>query len=72
MDYYIFYIIFIKKIYSNDISSIKSTFITCSSHFYKGALEIFKSIKNATTTFPNNTTNIERYLSVTPQNPGVC
>ena len=43
---------------------IKSSSTTSSSSFYKSPLEIFKSIKNATTSSPNNTTDIDRYLSV--------
>ena len=53
-----------KEKYCNDISSIKSSFTTSSSHFYKGALEIFNSRKNASIGSPNNTTDIEKYLNV--------
>ena len=38
--------------------------MTSSSSFYKTPLEMFKSGKNATTSSPNNTTDIDRYLSV--------
>ena len=60
---YILYSIYKEK-YENDISLIKSSFTTSSSSFYKIPLEMFKSKKNATTSSPNNTTDIDRYLSV--------
>ena len=60
---YILYNIYKEK-YGNDISLIKSSSTTSSSSFYKSPLEMFKSIKNATTSSPNNTTDIDRYLSV--------
>ena len=50
--------------YGNNISLIKSSSMTSSSFFYKSPLEMFKIIKNATTSSPNNTTDIDRYLSV--------
>ena len=74
--YYIFYIknelnslLFIlyniyKEKYGNYISLIKSSSTTSSSSFYKSPLEMFKSRKNATTSSPNNTTDIDRYLNV--------
>ena len=43
---------------------IKSSSTTSSLYFYKSPLEIFKSRKKITTSFPNNTTDIDRYLSV--------
>ena len=60
---YILYNIYKEK-YGNDISLIKSSFTTSSSSFYKSPLEMFKSRKNATTSSQNNTTDIDRYLSV--------
>ena len=60
---YILYNIYKEK-YGNDISLIKSSSMTSSSSFYKSPLEMFKSRKIATTSSPNNTTNIDRYLSV--------
>ena len=59
---YILYNIYKEK-YGNNINLIKSSFTTNSSSFYK-SLEMFKSIKNATTSSPNNTIDIDRYLSV--------
>ena len=53
-----------KEKYGKDISMIKSSSTTSSSSFYKSPLEMFKSRKNATTSSPNNTTDIDRYLSV--------
>ena len=53
-----------KEKYGNDISAIKSSSTTNSSSFYKSPLKMFKSRKNATTSFPNNTTDINSYLSV--------
>ena len=53
-----------KEKYGNDISSIKSSSMISSSSFYKRPLEMYKSRKNETTNSPNNTTNIDRYLSV--------
>ena len=41
-----------------------SSFTTSSSSFYKIPLEMFKSRKNATTSSPNNTTDIDRNLSL--------
>ena len=38
--------------------------MTNSSAFCKSSLEMFKSSKKATTSSPNNTTDIDRYLSV--------
>ena len=46
------------------ISLIKSSSTISSSSFYKSSLEMFKSRKKATTSSPNNTTDIDRYLSV--------
>ena len=60
---YILYNIYKEK-YGNDISLIKSLSTTSSSSFYKSPLEMFKSRKKATTSSPNNTTDIDRYLSV--------
>ena len=60
---YILYNIY-KEIYGNYISLIKSSSTTNSSSFYKSPLEMFKSRKNATTSSPNNTTDIDRYLSI--------
>ena len=60
---YILYNIYKEK-YGNNISLIKSSSTTNSSSFYKSPLKMFKSRKNATTSSPNNTTNIDRYLSV--------
>ena len=60
---YILYNIYKEK-YGNNISLIKSSFTTSSSSFYKSPLEMFKSRKKATTSSPNNTTDIDRYLSV--------
>ena len=60
---YILYNIYKEK-YGNNISLIKSSSTTSSSSFYKSPLEMFKSRKKATTNSPNNTTNIDRYLSV--------
>ena len=60
---YILYNIYKEK-YGNDISLIKSSSTTCSSSFCKSPLEMFKSRKKATTSSPNNTTDIYRYLSV--------
>ena len=53
-----------KEKYGNDISLIKSSSTTSSSSFYKSPLEMFKSKKKATTSSPNNTTDINRYLSI--------
>ena len=53
-----------KEKYGNDISLIKSSSTTSSSSFYKSLLEMFKNRKNATTSSPNNTTDIDRYLSI--------
>ena len=58
---YILYNIYKEK-YSNDISEIKSSFTINSSSFYKSPLKMFKSIKNATTSSPKNTIDIDRYL----------
>ena len=60
---YILYNIYKEK-YGNNISLIKSSSTTSSSSFYKSPLEMFKSRKKATTSSPNNTTNIDKYLSV--------
>ena len=60
---YILYNIYKEK-YGNNISLIKSSSTTSSSSFYKSHLEMFKSRKKATTSYPNNTTDIDRYLSV--------
>ena len=60
---YILYNIYKEK-YGNSISLIKSSSTTSSSSFYKSPFEMFKSRKNATTSSPNNTTDIDRYLSV--------
>ena len=60
---YILYNIYKEK-YGNSISLIKSSSTTSSSSFYKSPLEMFKSRKKATTSSPNNTTDIDRYLSV--------
>ena len=60
---YILYNIYKEK-YGNNISLIKSLSTTSSSSFYKSPLEMFKSRKNATTSSPNNTTDINRYLGV--------
>ena len=60
---YILYNIYKEK-YGNNISLIKSLSMTSSSSFYKSPLEMFKSRKNATTSSPNNTTDIDRYLKV--------
>ena len=60
---YILYNIYKEK-YGNDISLIKSLSTTSFSFFYKSPLEMFKSIKKATTSFSNNTIDIDRYLSV--------
>ena len=60
---YILYNIYKEK-YGNDISSIKSSPTTSSSSFYKSPLEMFKSRKKTTTSSPNNTKNIDKYLSV--------
>ena len=60
---YILYNIYKEK-YGNNISLIKSLSTTSSSSFYKSPLEMFKSRKKATTSSPNNTTDIDRYLSV--------
>ena len=60
---YILYNIYKEK-YGNNISLIKSSSTTSSSSFYKSPLEMFKSRKKATTSSPNNTTDIDRYLSV--------
>ena len=59
---YILYNIIKKN--GNDISLIKSSSTTSSSSFYKSSLEMFKSRKNATTSSPNNRTDIDRFLSV--------
>ena len=59
---YILYNIYKKN--GNDISSIKSSSTISSSSFYKSPLKMFKSIKNATTSSPNNATDIDKYLSV--------
>ena len=49
-----------KEKYGSDISSIKLSSTTSSSYFYKSPLEMFKSRKkNATTSSPNNTTDID-------------
>ena len=53
-----------KEKYGNDISLIKSSSTTSFSSFYKSPLEMFKSRKKATTSSPNNTTDIDRYLSI--------
>ena len=53
-----------KEKYGNDISLIKSSSTTSSSSFYKSPLEMFKSIKKTITSSSNNTTDIDRYLSV--------
>ena len=60
---YILYNIYKEK-YGNYISLIKSSSTTSSLSFYKSPLEMFKSRKKATTSSPNNTTDIDRYLSV--------
>ena len=60
---YILYNIYKEK-YGNDISLIKSSFTTSSSSFYKSPLEMFKNRKKATTSSPNNSTDIDRYLSI--------
>ena len=60
---YILYNIYKEK-YGNDISLIKSSFTTSSSSFYKSPLQMFKNRKNVTTSSPNDTANIDRYLSV--------
>ena len=60
---YILYNIYKEK-YGNNSSVIKSSSMTSSSSLYKSPLEMFKSRKNATTKSPNNTTYIDRYLSV--------
>ena len=60
---YILYNIYKEK-YGNYISLIKSSSTTSFSSFYKSPLEMFKSRRNATTCSPNNTTDIDRYLSV--------
>ena len=60
---YILYNIYKEK-YGNDISLIKSVSTTSYSSFYKSPLEMFKSRKKTTTSSPNNTTDIDRYLSV--------
>ena len=60
---YILYNIYKEK-YGNNISLIKSSSTISSSSFYKSSLEMFKSRKKATTSSPNNTTDIDRYLSV--------
>ena len=59
---YILYNIYKEK-YGNDISLIKSSSTTNSSSFYKSPLE-FKSRKKTITSSPNNTIDIDRYLSV--------
>ena len=53
-----------KEKYGNDIRLIKSSSTTSSSSFYKNPLEMFKNRKNVTTSSPNNTTGIDRYLSI--------
>ena len=53
-----------KEKYGNDISLIKSSSTTSSSSFYKNPLEMFKSKKKATTSSPNNITDIDRYISI--------
>ena len=54
-----------KEKYSNSINSIKSlSTSTTSSPFYKGVLEILKTRRKTITSFPNDTNNINRYLSV--------
>ena len=53
-----------KEKYGNDISLIKSSSTTSSSYFYENPLEMFKSRNKATTSSPNNTTDIDRYLHV--------
>ena len=60
---YILYNIYKEK-YGNDISAIKPSSMTNSSSFYKSSLEMFKSRKKVITSSPNNTTDIDRYLSV--------
>ena len=60
---YILYNIYKEK-YGNDISLIKSSSTTSSSSFYKNSLKMFKSRKKATTSSPNYTTDIDRYLCV--------
>ena len=62
---YILYNIYKEK-YGNYISLIKSSSTTSSLSFYKSPLEMFKSRKKATTSSPNNTTDIDRYLCNTP------
>ena len=52
-----------KEKYGNNISLIKSSSTTSPSSFYKSPLEMFKSRKKATTSSPNNTTDIDIYLS---------
>ena len=53
-----------KEKYGNYINLIKSSSTTSFSSFYKSPLEMFKSIKKATISSPNNKTDIDRYLSV--------
>ena len=60
---YILYNIYKEK-YGDNISLIKSSSTISSSSFYKSPLKMFKSRKKTTTSFPNNTTYIDRYLSV--------
>ena len=62
---YILYSIYKEK-YGNDISAIQSSSTINSSSFYKFPLEMFKSRKKkkATTSSPNNITDIDRYLNV--------
>ena len=60
---YILYNIY-KEMYENDINLIKSSSTTSSSSFYKNPLKMFKSRKKITTSSPNNTTDIDRYLRV--------
>ena len=60
---YILYNIYKEK-YGYDISSIKSSSMTSFSSFYKSPLEMFKSRKKTTNSSPNNTTYIDRYLSI--------
>ena len=51
--------------YGNSINSIKSlSTSTTSSHFYKGALEILKTRRKTTISSPDDTNDIDKYLSV--------
>ena len=60
---YILYNIYKEK-YGNDISLIKSYSTISFSSFYTSPLKMFKSRKKATTSSSNNTTDIDRCLSV--------